>query len=403
MIAGMRPGDPAGNVRATEYFVKIEPDTPARRRLSWTPERTTGVVYHVMMDGTRRYLSEVAEQTLKQGDMNPRAVIDVLETSEQNREESLLHVTLLPDDRVLLTWDAVDGATGYKIFRKLGGGDYGNSILRVRSGPSGFSHIDGPLEDGSYTYKLEAENDTGGISLEEEPVTISSAPDRPIGIQGSWNPTTHILTLSWTASPSADVNHYAIRHNGGSGTVRLDDAPEDTEVTTSWTIDLTAATGNYEFLVRAVDDDSKEEQNLSQMIAIEVDNGVAQSRPSVPTSVDAFAISGSKARITYTYFPSRETGFGAGGAAKEGRVYSDNGTGVMDFVTPIGLVPMNFPTDPQSYSFDTGALANDTYLFAVRIATATGGGGFETENTDTHPVTISDAVPDTPDLNVEVI
>lgn len=403
MIAGMRAGNPSGNVRASEYFVKIEPDTLVRRRLSWTPERSTGVVYHVIMDGITKYVSDVTYQTIKQQDINPRAIIEVIETSPQNREESLLNVVLLPDDRVLLSWAPVTGATKYNVYRKLGAGSYGAPIYKTKSGPTAFSHTDGPLNDGSYTYKLEAENDTGGTSFEEEPVVISSAPQAPTNIQGSWNPATHILTLTWTASPSSDLNHYAIRHNGGTGPVRIDDTPEDTEFTTTWTIDLTGQTGDYEFLVRAVDNDSKEEQNLSQMVAIRVVNGVAENRPSVPDKVDAVPISGGKAEVSWTYWPSRETGFGSGGAAKEARIYSDGGTGTMDFVTPVAVVAMDFPTDPQRYSWESGVLANDTYLYAVRIATATGGGGYETENTDTHEVTTDDSVPGAVDLDVEVL
>ena len=403
MIAGMRAGNPAGEVRASAYFVKIEPDTPVRRRLSWTPERSTGVVYHVIMDGVTKYVSDVTEQTIKQQDMNPRAVIEVIETSPQNREEPLLNVVILPDDRVLLTWVPVTDATKYNLYRKLGAGSYGDPIYKTTAGPTTFSHTDGPLNDGSYTYKLEAENDAGGTSFEEEPVVISSAPQAPSNIQGSWNPATHVFTLTWTPSPSSDLNHYRIRHNNGTGPIRIDDAAEDTTVPPTWFIDLTGLTGDYEFLVRAVDDDGKEEQNLSQMVTIRVVAGVAETRPAAPDKVNAVPIPTGKAQVSWTYWPSKETGYGTGGAAKEARIYSDGGTGTMDWVTPVAVVAMNFPTDPQRYSWDSGALANDTYLYGVRIATATGGGGYETENTDTHEVTTDDTVPGAVDLDVEVL
>lgn len=402
MIAGMRGGDPAGNVRALEYYVQIEPDNQARRRLSWVPERTIGVIYHVIMDGTKKYVTDLLYQTLKGGTLNPRAVIEVIETSPQNESESLLNVMVEPGNRVRCTWDPTDNATNYKLYRKLAAGSYGDPIYTARDDQPTYEFMDSPLTDASYVYKLVSADDEGDLTFDEEPVNISTVPERPTNIAGSWNPTTHVLTLTWTASPSSDLNHYAIRHNAGSGPVRIDDAAEDTAGSETWDIDLTGLSDDYEFLVRAVDDDSKEEQNLSQMIAISVVAGVAQGRPAAPDSVRAIAIAGGKARVLFSYWPSKETGFAVGGAAKEARIYSDAGTGTMDWVTPVGTLAMNNPIDPAEWSWDSGVLANDTYLYGVRIATDTGGAGFETQNTDTHEVTTNDSVPGATDLTVAV-
>ncbi len=401
MIAGMRAGNPAGNVRALEYYVQIEPDSPARRRLSWTPERSVGVVYHVIQDGVQKYVTDLLYQTLKSGEMNPRATIEVIETSPQNEKESLLNVALEPGNRVRCNWDPVTDATNYELYRKLAAGSYGDPIYTATDDQESYEFMDSPLTDGSYVYKLVSLDDDEDSTEDEQPIVISTVPERPTNIEGSWNPTTHVLTLTWTASPSVDLNHYAIRHNNGSGQVRIDDAPEDTAPAETWDIDLTGLTGDYEFLVRAVDNDSNEEKNLSQMIAIGVVAGVAQGRPSNPDNVDAVGIAGGKARVSWTYFPSKETGFVSGGVAKEARIYYDNGTGIMDWVTPIATVLMDNPIAPASWSWDSGVLANDTYLFGVRIATDTGGAGFETENTDTHSVTTNDNVPGATNLMVE--
>lgn len=400
MIAGMRSGDPAGNVRALEYYVRIEPDNPARRRLSWTPERSVGVVYHVIFDGTQKYVTDVLYQTLKGGDLNPRAIIEVIETSPQNEKESLLNVVLEPGNRVRCTWAAVSDTTRYELYRKLAAGSYGNPIYKATDDRDNYEFMDSPLTDGSYVYKLVSLDDEDDSTEDEEPISISTVPEPPSNIAGSWNPTTHVLTLTWTASPSSDINHYAIRYNNGSGAVRIDDAAEDTAATETWNIDLTGLTGDYEFLVRAVDDDSKEEQNLSQMIAIGVVAGVAQGRPANPDNVDAAAISGGKARISWAYFPSKESGFITGNVAKEARIYYDNGTGTIDWGTPIGTLLMDNPIAPDAWSWDSAVLANDTYLFGVRIATDTGGAGFETSNIDEHAVTTDDNVPGTTDLQV---
>ncbi len=402
MIASMRGGDPAGNVRPSAYFVRIDPTSPQRRLLSWTPERSSGVVYHILMDGAQIAVSDVVSHTLKIGQIEPRATIEVIETSPQNREESLLHLAALPGDRVKCTWAAVSGAIQYEIFRKLTGGSYGPAIYRTPVERSTLEFIDGPLDDASYVYRLVSSDLQRDSTSDEEPITVSATPLPPTNVSGSWNPSTKILTISWTASVSSDIDHYAIRHNGGSGPIRIDDTPEDTEFTTSWTIDLTGLTGDYEIMVRSVDTDSKEEQSLLNIIPISVVLGVAQGRPAAPDQVEAQGIAGGKANVSFTYYPSKESGFAVGGIAVEARIYYDNQTGTIDFNTPLGTLAMSNPTAPARFSFDSGVLADGDYLFAVRIATGTLGGGTETENTDEHPATVNSDVPGATDLTVAV-
>ncbi len=354
------------------------------------------------MDGSQVAVSDVDSYTLKVGQYEPRATIEVIETSPQNREESLLHIAALPGDRARCTWTEVDGATQYEIFRKLLAGSYGPAIYKTSVERSTLEFIDGPLDDATYVYKLVSSDADGDFTFDEEQIVISSAPLPPTNVSGSWNPSTKILTISWTASASSDIDHYAIRHNGGSGPIRIDDSPEDTEAGTSWTIDLTGATGNYEIMVRAVDTDTNEEQSLKNIVAIAVVVGVAQGQPAAPDEVDAKGIAGGKANVSFTYYPSKESGFVTGGIAEEARIYYDNQTGTIDFNTPLGTVAMSNPIAPTRFSFDSGVLADGDYLFAVRIATDTGGGGTETENTDEHPATVNSDVPSATDLTVAV-
>lgn len=402
MIAAMRPGDPAGNVRASAYFVKMVPASEVLRVLSWTPERATGVVYHVLVDGSDRYVSDITEQEIKPPDIDARATIEVIETSPQNAEELLFHVALVTGARVRSSWDAVDGATHYELFRKLGAGAY-ESIFVTAEITSKYEYTDGPLEDGSYTYKLVSSDDSGDSTEDEEPIALATVPLAPTDIVGSWNPTTHIFTISWTASASADINHYAIRHNGGAGPIRLDDAPEATTALTSWPIDLTGVTEDYEFLVRAVDAGGHEEQNLREMVRISVIAGVAQGFPATPQDVDVFASAGGKATVGFTYYPDNEAGEGVPGVAVEARIFWDNGTGTVDWNTPLDVLAMSNPIEPTAFSWESGALANDTYLFGVRVATAAAGGGIETDNTDEYEVTTNDDTPSATDLEVAVV
>ncbi len=118
MIAAMNAGNPAGIVRVSEYFVRRDPENAQNRILSWTPERSTGVVYHILFDGLQYSVSETVEAIVKTGHLFPRSVIEVIETSPQNATESTVNVSTLPGDRVRIAWDAVAGATRYELFRR---------------------------------------------------------------------------------------------------------------------------------------------------------------------------------------------------------------------------------------------------------------------------------------------
>ena len=294
------------------------------------------------------------------------------------------------------------GATKYELFRKLGVGAY-ESIFVTTETADDYRYTDGPLEDGSYTYKLVSSDDEGDSTEDEEPVVISAVPLPPTDIETEWNPTTHVLTISWIASASSDLDHYAIRHNSGTGAIRLDDAPEDTTVSVFWTIDLTGLTADYEFLVRAVDGDDNEEQNLREMVRFSVIAGVAQGFPARPQDVDVYASAGGKVTVAFTYYPDNETGEGVPGVAVEARIFWDNGTGTVDWNTPLDTLAMSNPLEPTVFSWESGGLTDDTYRFGVRVATATAGGGVETDNTDDYPVTTNDDAPAATDLEVAVV
>lgn len=402
MLTAMRAGDPAGNVEATAKFIQIEGAARARRRLSWTPERTSGVYYHVIIDNyeVARLPAGTTELLLQTQYHAARAAIEIIEVSTQNQYEVLLHVAETPDDRVICTWDHAAGADEYRLYRRVNGtSDWGDAIHTAAAYLDTYSYADGPLTDGTYDYKLEALDDEGDLTNDTElAVTISSTPEPPTNLGWRWNAGAKTLTLSWTASTSADLDHYVIYHNDGSGAVRFDDAADDTEATTSWDFDMTGLSGEYEFLIRAVDADGNEEQGLEAMVAFSVNDGIAVGIPGRPRHIQVPPVAGGKVEVSFTYYPAEEGG-GVQGIAHQANIYYDAGTGTMDWVTPLGSETMNNPTTPERFTFTSGALADDTYLFGVRVATAT---GQETTNADTYEVTTNDDTPAAVDLAVTV-
>ena len=208
-----------------------------------------------------------------------------------------------------------------------------------------------------------------------------------------------IGTGGWFITTTA-VDQYTIRHNSGSGAICVTDSAENSSETTSWEIDLTGLTGEYEILVRAQDEDEKEEQNLEEILRFNVVAGVAHGVPAFPQFIKVVASIGGKVTITWRYFPSEESGEGSPGVAYEARIYYDNATGTMDWVTPLDEQAMSNPTATANYSWTSDALSDDTYLFGVRIATAAEPGGVETQNTDSYEVTTNDDTPGAVDLTV---
>jgi hypothetical protein len=65
-------------------------------------------------------------------------------------------------------------------------------------------------------------------------------------------------------------------------------------------------------------------------------------------------------------------------AAVEARIYSDGGTGTVDFGTPVATVNLSGPVAPARYTWTSDGLTpGATYLWVVRIATSS----IESQNT----------------------
>jgi len=179
MICGMRVGNPVGHVEPSDITVRIEPDAPGARTLSWTPERSSGVVYHVMVDGVE--LLVTSETTVYDFPQDARDHIRIIETSDQNAGEDVTNVVTTAQDRVKLSWSEAAGADRYEIFRKVSGGSYPTEPLAVlAAGFATYEWVDESLDDETYVYKVVAYDAAGNSADSNEPSqAISAAPDAP--------------------------------------------------------------------------------------------------------------------------------------------------------------------------------------------------------------------------------
>jgi hypothetical protein len=91
------------------------------------------------------------------------------------------------------------------------------------------------------------------------------------------------------------------------------------------------------------------------------------------------------------------------GAAVEARIYSDGGTGTVDFGTPVATVNLSGPVAPARYTWTSDGLTpGATYLWVVRIATS---GGIESRNTRAvgAAVPVPTDVPAAPEIAASVV
>jgi len=99
--------------------------------------------------------------------------------------------------------------------------------------------------------------------------------------------------------------------------------------------------------------------------------------------VEARAISGGRIELEWLYDPAYE--YLGPGAAYEGRIHWDAGTGEIDWTAPHATVPMNHPTSATRYTWQSTPLTDgQEYRFVIRIATAAWPEGFETSNADAY-------------------
>lgn len=305
-----------------------------------------------------------------------------------------------PRDQVDLTIGGDEGAI-HHIYRRPDGGEW-TLVASILAGEYRDPPYEG-LADGTYDWKVTDEDEEGDTATSSEAsATISSYPSAPSGIDYEWVAGTKTLTITVEASGSADVASYPVRDNAGDGELDLTSAPVQDTAALSYEKVFTTETGVWQFMVRAKDSDGFEEPGLGQILQFNVVDGSLESIPAEPSLVYAEPAADGKVAVGYAYRPWLEDG--GGGAAYEGRIYGDNGTGTIDYATPLATVAMSNPTSEDSYEWTSGVLVADTeYGFVVRIATAASPAGVETQNTDVVYAIPNVDVPTTPTLAVEVV
>lgn len=379
MDIGVTVGEPYGLLEVPLYLV----GTSGGIRLR------AGGAGELTIDGSFEQ-SIGAEDRIRLGTFEPRQYIEAYDAPV-----SWLSALATPQDKVTLAWAATADTDEYEIYRRPSGGAFA-LIDTVTS----TSYVDGPLEDGTYEYKVRSCADEGGTKDSDvASVTVSSAPEPPAGISYTFDDDTGTLTVTAEASPSADVASYVFRSSDGSKELDLDSTPVQDSGSLTYTKVFTTETGWYIINCRAKDSDGIEEANIARTVAVLVSGGSEVGIPAAPRIVRAEPVSGGKVEIKWFYDPADEDP-ASGGAAYEARIYWNNGSGDVSFASPHATVSMGNPTTAAWHTWTSGALSDGTeYAFVVRIGTATSPNGEETTNTDEHAATPDSTEPGKPVLS----
>ncbi len=309
-----------------------------------------------------------------------------------NTISDLIVACTSPLDIVHLTADPIPGISKYTISRKVAGGEYAVLISADQ-----VDFCNGPLHDGDYVYKATAYDQWGnGTDSNEEPVTITTVPEPVTDLAFSYEVLAgpiYNLTVTWTASASADVDHYAIYLSGDDGVLEFDGDITDTATGTSWEYEFSAGiTGTFGVMVRAVDSAGNMERGIFNVEYFSLLDSVLTCLPNVPTAISAGqSVHEGKAQVTFTYDTRDEIGL-----AVEARFFANSTPGgPINWLTPVDTMPIAWRNEPTAYQWISDALAPGDHVFGVRMGTGVYPDGFETLNTDEYSVTIS-APPSTP-------
>lgn len=383
---GRKWGNRWGDDDAATINVGINPDYPAQRNLSWTPQMSDSIII-VAMDGIE--IARIVDESTVLEDVptDGRQTIEVKEASPNNVAENIDRFLTTPSDQEKITWDEATGSPEYyEVDQSLVSGVYADDpIFTVQAGQDDYSRTTEPLADDTYFWRVGGYDVPGNVTNSNEITqVISSAPEPLTGLALSHNDGTGDTTLTWTKSTSADAAGYYLRSGDEDG-VDITSATTDLGDVATFEIDNSAATGHLQYWLTCYDGDGKESAALDPMAQLDVAAGIQVLRPNTPDLLGAWAIAAGQVRVAARYDSRSEE---ATPATIE--LYSNDGLGgAMNWAVAVGSTALTAGKTSETLEVDSaGLIAARTYLVGIRAKTS---GGVEDLNTNTESV-LTDAV-----------
>jgi alpha-tubulin suppressor-like RCC1 family protein len=185
------------------------------------------------------------------------------------------------------------------------------------------------------------------------------------------------IRLNWDHSNSPDIDRYNVYWDAGTGTMNYTTPlgivtfPDHTFTTVG------LGEGKYHFVVRSQDQTGNEEKNQNT-VAAQIDT----TPPLAVDNVSVAPISGDSVMVSWSPSTSNDVAFY--------RIYSDNGTGVLDMTSPVAVL------GSDASSWISGNLTAEQYIFSVVAVDHSG--NFQTPLTTQKEIELS-----FPDLVVESV
>jgi len=393
---GLRLGDPLGECnedgpQLDVHTLQAVPGSPGSFLVGWSwtgcrrtlpfampqPLGAQPVWFKLYVNGTLYATGRQTRTVVNLGAGAGQVVASVVVVGPANGDEGydpLIAITAPPGNRAQLVWPgaAASGVAVYRVYWDSGTGtvDYDTVKATVRhTGAATYTWLSEPLAAGTYKYAVKSVDAAGNESSATSVATVTLAPwpDQPTGLAYAYAPATDKVTLTW--SGGATVNVYG---NGGSGDIDYD-TPVASGVTSPWTSGALTGAGTFRYGVRAVSG-VLEEKNLTY-IEFELDADEAEVNPplvafglsATPAEGGTFALAAKVPTArpkVHGRTPPRPTHL---------KFYHDNGTGTMDWVTPIATVAVGVgPGLVYQAAYTTGAYGHGTtVLFGARAAAST--------------------------------
>ncbi len=402
MKVSARPGDPPGDV-LTLRGTKVPASLGGGIRLSWVHDADPDAWFKVFLNQIEQAVTQDHEYVIYPI-LEEQSFFEVLAVGSGNRFADYTHLLEEIDgNKVLLTWTgSTSGDTDfYRIYNdnKTGTIDYGTVIATVdHLGAVAHSWKSDALSEGTWKWAVRAVDDALNVETNVITVTvvIDTYPLAPTDLDYTFNDTTDKVTLTWTASPSADIDKYNIYGNGGSGFIDYT-TPLATvnSPTVTWESDAIVAAGTYNYGVRAEDAGGKEEFNSDVTVTVKIKDTPIEEIPNLPNApvgLTLTPVAGGLIQLDWEYDTLNQEV-----VPSLFSVYYDNNTGTMDYVTPLDTVLYSTGITNGRYlmfTFTTGALGDGLdYEFGIRAESAAGD---EEENTVTETATADSTAPNAP-------
>lgn len=404
MKVSARPGDPPGdvlNLRGT-----VVPDAlGGGLRLSWQHDADPDAWFKVFLNQIPDAVTQDHEYVIYP-DLAEQSFFEVLAVGSGNRFADYTHLLEEIDgNKVLLAWTGSTSADTdfYRIYSNDGTPgddvDYGVIIATVdHLGAVAHSYKSDALADGTWKWSVRAVDDATNVETNIVTVTvvIDTYPLAPTDLEYTFNDTTDKVTLTWTASPSSDIDKYNIFWNGGSGFISYDTAIASVNSPlVTWESPAIVAAGIYNYGVRAEDAGGKEEFNSDVTVTVKIKDAPIEEIPNLPNApvgLTATPVADGKIKLDWLYDTTDQEV-----VPSLFSIYYDDNSGTMDYVTPLDTVLYSTGTVQGrhlAFTFTTGALGDGLdYEFGVRAKSAAGD---EEKNTVTETATADSTAPNAP-------